>query len=434
MPDIRKGPLQFFEDTAKIGDVVQFRFFVWKGILVNHPDAIRYILQDNNRNYSKHTFAYENLLPIVGKGLLTSDGEDWLSQRRLIQPAFHRQRIQDFSRVMVASADEMVDRWEQERFDQNPFNAAEEMMRLTLQIVGKALFSRDLSKEADSVGHAFNYANDYISRRMRSLFITPGRRQFNASLQELDRVVQEIIAERRAETGQRQDRSPDLLDMLVEARHEDSHQGMSDRQVRDEVMTLMLAGHETTATSLAWTWYLLAAHPQVEARLHEELDDVLCGRLPSMEDLPRLEYCRWVLQESMRLYPPAWIITRRAEAEDEIGGYRIPAKSMVEMSAYLIHRHPRYWEDPLKFDPERFTPQRSAGRPQYAYMPFGGGPRLCIGRDFAMTEALLVLALVGSRWKLVMEPGQTIVPDPLITLKPKGGIWMRLVARDASSP
>lgn len=425
MPDVNRDPLGFFERASQYGPIFSFRFFIWSGIMVNHPDYIKHILKENNKNYSKQTHDYQVIKPIVGEGLLTSEGDFWLRQRRLIQPAFHRHRIQSFGTPMTDSTLQMLERWQSEPFRSEPFDVSNEMMRLTLSIVGKALFSQDLSHEAEAVGRSFTEASNYTSRKLRSVVLLSGGKEYRRAISELDRVVMEMIAERRSGKDRiEDDRNEDLLDMLLSARDEETGQGMTDKQLRDEVTTLLLAGHETTANALSWTWYLLSKNPDVSHKLRAELKMVLNGRVPNMDDLFNLPYTRMVIQESMRLFPPAWIISRRAEEEDSVGDYYIPAKSIIHISSYVMHRHPDYWDNPEKFDPERFCPERSEGRPAFAYFPFGGGPRLCIGRDFAMAEAQLILATVASRCQLELVPGHPVVPDPQITLRLKHGLQM----------
>lgn len=435
LPEIQRNPLEFLTCLAReYGDVAKFRFAFFKGYLVSHPEAIKHILQDNNRNYNKDNFDYKMLKPVVGEGLLTSDDDLWLRQRRLIQPAFHRQRIQAFGSVMTETTLEMLERWHKLAAQGEPIDAAIEMMRLTLRIVGKALFGQDIGREADVVGKAFAAVNADISARFRTLLSpplflpTPGNRRLQASIRALNELVNGIIQARRAAFAAGERGGTDLLAMLLEAQDEESGEHMSDRQLRDEVMTLLLAGHETTANNLSWTWYLLSQHHQEEARLHAELGQVLGGRLPEVADLANLPYTRRVVQEALRLYPPAWILSRKAIQADELCGYAIPANAVVEMSPYIMHHHPRYWDDPAAFDPERFTEQRAAGRPAYAYFPFGGGPRLCIGRDFALLEAQLILATVAQRFRLRLVPGHPVELEPLVTLRPKYGLRMMMQA------
>lgn len=433
--EFRRNPLDFLVGIAgQYGDIVRFRVMYYSGILLNHPDYIKHVLQDNNRNYNKKNFDYEMLKPVLGEGLLTSDGDFWLRQRRLMQPAFHRKRIAGFGALMVEATGQMLERWEHHaRQDgDTPLDVAEEMMRLTLHIVGQALFSQDISQEADTVGESFTYVNQALVDRIRRPFApplswpTPGNRRFHYQVARLNQVVDEIITGRQVALRHNGQEGEDLLAMLLMARDEDTGEGMSVSQLRDEVMTLLLAGHETTANALSWTWYLLSQHPHVRQRLEAELSQALGGRMPQVEDLPSLPFTRQVIQEALRLYPPAWIISRRTIQADEIGGYPIPANSLVDMSAYVTHRHPRYWPNPEVFDPDRFAPGRAEELPPFAYFPFGGGPRLCIGRDFALLEAQLILASVAQRFRLELLPGHPVEPEPLITLRPMYGLKMIL--------
>lgn len=428
--EIRRDSLGFLLSAAReYGDIVSFHFMFFPGLLINHPDYIQHVLQDNHRAYSKQTFDYAVLKPVLGEGLLTSDGDFWLRQRRLIQPAFHRQRIAAFGEQMVQDTQEMLRRWEPISRNGQAVDVAEEMMRLTLTIVGRALFSVELSAQASTIGPAFTILNAEIAQLLRSFLPTPIKfrlPRFQRALGDLNRTVQSIIDQRRERLARSGEAGGDLLAMLIQARDEQTSEQMTDQQLRDEVVTLLLAGHETTANALTWTWYLLSQHPQVEERLRRELVSVLDGQPPNLDDLPRLSYTRMVVQEALRLYPPAWIISRKAEQEDEIGGYAIPKGTAVSLSAFTMHRHPGFWEAPEIFDPERFTAQRSENRPPYAYFPFGGGPRLCIGRDFALQEAMLILATVAQRYRLELAPAHPVEPEPLVTLRPKYGMKMLL--------
>jgi cytochrome P450 len=430
IPEIRRDPLKFLEELVRQrGDVSRFRFMWLEGYLVNHPDYIRRILVDNHRNYNKQNLANQMLRPVLGNGLLLSEGEFWLRQRRLIQPSFHKQRIQGFGEIMARATADMMQRWA--GLDpEKPLDMDREMMRLTLTIVGMALFSLDLSGESETVGKSFSYINQFISERARTVLVpplglpTPANRRFHKARRQLVEVVQEIITERRAAIHRDQGGGDDLLAMLLEARDEETGEGMTDQQIQDEVMTLLLAGHETTANALTWTWYLLSQNPEAEQKLHAELDEVLEGKMPGMADLGRLRYTQMVVKEALRLYPPAWILSRNAVEADTLGDFYVPAGTVVDVSPYLMHRHPGFWDEPLRFDPERFTPERAEKRPQYAYFPFGGGPRLCIGRDFAIVEAQIILAAAASRFQMRLAPGHPVGIDPLITLRPLGGMPM----------
>lgn len=421
-------PLEMMETlVAEYGDAVRFRALLhFFGYIFCHPDHNKHVLQDNNKNYTK--LPHPSLLiltPVVGNGLLTSDGEFWRRQRRLAQPAFHRQQIAGFATTMTDATLNLIDQWQ----DGQQLDLAEAMMHLTLEIAGKTLFSIDLTREADTVGEAFTAVNEEVAhltarpfayQRLRFFPWWHSSRVIHQNTAVLDTVVHKIIAERR-QSGQAK---ADLLSMLMDARDEETGAGMDDKQLRDEVMTLMLAGHETTAVNLAWTFYLLSAHPDVRQKLEAELAAVLNGRAPTIADLPHLAYTTMVIEESMRLYPPAYAIARFGHAPDTLGGYDIPANTVLTLSPYLTHRHPEFWPQPHAFIPERFTPEQKAERPRYAYLPFGGGPRQCIGNNFAMTEAILLLATIAQKFRLTLQPGHQVEMEPLITLRPKGGLPM----------
>jgi cytochrome P450 len=412
------------------GDVVRIPSVLGSFYLVNHPDGVKRILQENHRNYDKNTFDYNILKSLLGTGLLTNDGPSWLQQRRLMQPNFHRQRVMAFGTLMTDASLVLLERWKNHMQEGQTLDIVQEMMHLTLYIIGQALFSLDLSAEGATVGRAFATASRLLIEHTYSPWIplsvpTPRNRRYHQARQEMSNVVYSIIRTRRQSSEDKED----LLSMLLHVRDEETGEGMDDRQLHDEILTLMLAGHETTSNALSWTFYLLAQHPDVEQRLHQELHDILGGRAPTVNDLPNLPYTQWVIAEAMRLYPPAWATTRHALADDEIEGYRIPADSVIVISQYLTHRHPDFWEKPDVFDPERFSPERSASRPHYAYFPFGGGPRLCIGNTFAMTEAQLILATIAQHYTLRLVPGIHVELEPLITLRPLHGLAMMLHSR-----
>jgi cytochrome P450 len=426
---IQRNPLEFLLHCARAyGDLVQFPVGQLPVYFLNHPDAIKHVLQDNHRNYTKNTVQFNTLALVTGQGLLTSDGDVWLRQRRLMQPAFHRQRVAGFGREMTAAAERMLARWEA----LPPGTALDvdaEMMTVTLEVVGRTLFSADLSREAGSLVPAVLTALDYIVHRAQTPLAfplnlpTPRNRRFQAALKTLDAVVYALITERRR-TGQARD---DVLALLLEAR--DEGQGMTDQQLRDEIITLIIAGHETVASALTWTWHLLAQHPECEERLWLEVVSTLAGRLPAVDDLPNLAYTRMLFDEALRLYPPAWLITRRSLAPDRVMGQALPANALVIISPYVIHRHPGFWPDAERFDPLRFAPERQRDLPRFAYLPFGGGPRQCIGNTFALVEGALILAAVVQRFRLRPPPAQSVHVEPLVTLRPKGGLPMTLERR-----
>jgi cytochrome P450 len=426
---IRSDPLGFLVDCAQsYGDVVRFPLGSRQAIFINSAEGIKHILQDNHTNYNKDTFQYNALATITGRGLLTNDGDSWLRQRRLAQPAFHRQRLAGFAAMMVASTQRILEQWEKSSREGIPIDVDAEMMRLALEIVGKALFSIDLSREAGTLTSAVLSALDHIMLRARTLVVppdyvpTPQNLSFRAALATLDHAVEEIIATRQNNADAHQD----LLAMLMKSNDADTRKSMTPRQLRDEIITLLIAGHETVASSLTWTWYLLSKHPAVRQRLHSDLTTMLGGRSPLAEDLESLNYLRATINEALRLYPPAWIITRKAIDGDEVSGFPISPGTLIILSPYTIHRHPGYWQQPEGFDPERFMIEPTLKPPRYAYIPFGGGPRLCIGNEFALMESALVMAVIIPRFRLDLLPGREIRVEPLVTLRPHSGLWMNV--------
>jgi cytochrome P450 len=423
----RRDPTGFLTRVARdYGDVAHFRFGPRRLYLLSHPDLVREVLVTRHRNFIK-SYALQRSRVLLGHGLLTSEGEFHLRQRRLSQPAFHRERIDGYGRVMARHAADTAARWQ----DGATVDMAEEMGRLTLAIVGKTLFDADVEGEAHEIGQALTDAMT-LFRRLTVPFSEvldrlplPSTRRFHRARRRMDDTVYRMIAEHRR-SGDR----GDLLSMLLLAQDEEGDGGrMTDEQLRDEALTLFLAGHETTANALTWTWYLLSQHPHVEERLHAELDRVLGGRTPGPEDLPQLGYARAVLAESMRVFPPAWVIGRQPLEDFEVGGFRIPAGTIVMMSPWVIQRDARFWPDPLRFDPERWTSEADAARHRFAYFPFGAGPRKCIGEAFAWMEGTLLLAALAGHWRARLAPGHPVETDPLVTLRTRHGMRMRLERR-----
>jgi cytochrome P450 len=432
--------LLLYKNSKEYGDFIYYPLGILNTYLINHPDAIQHILQLNHRNYNKDTFQYNLLSSITGNGLLTSGGEFWLRQRRLVQPAFHRNRIIGLSDLITGTTHSMLERWDRLSKTGQPVDIDAEMMQLTLAIVGKALFSIDLTDQANELSRAALTVLDYIVHRARHpISLPPGfpnsrNREFKSALNKLDKAVISIINRRRMPEkhgGSSAVDHGDLLDRLLEARDEQSGVGMTNQQMRDEIITLLIAGHETVASALIWTWYLLSQNHLAEERLHAELAQVLGGRLPAANDLTNLPYTRMVFEEALRLYPPAWMNSRIALTEDTIEcgeTYTIPAGALVIISPYIIHRHPDYWESPETFNPERFMPEQISNRPHFAYIPFGGGPRLCIGDSFARFEAQLIIASIAQRYRLELLSKLPIEPEPLVTLRPKNGMSMRIIS------
>ena len=405
------------------------KVLAYHGYLVTDPAGIRHVLQDNARNYHKSP-VYARLRDTLGNGLLTSEDASWLRQRRLAQPAFHRQRLQAMTDAMVACTEQMLDRWDAIATAGTEIDVVEEMMGLTQAIIVRTMFSTDLGGAAEVVNRTWPIINRRIgetfwSTKLETSLPFAANRRFWRAVRELDAVVYRIIADRRRT---RRDEA-DLLSMFLSARDEDTGEGMSDRQLRDEVMTMLLAGHETTSLALSWTYHLLSRHPEAGRSVADEVDRVIGGGRPSFAHLDRLAQIRRVLDESLRLYPPAWGFSRQALADDEIGGYRVAKGSIVFLIPYVLHRRPKLWPDPERFDPDRFTPEAEAARPKFAYLPFGGGPRGCIGNNFALIEAQLIVAAVAQRFRVEVVPGQDILPEPLITLRPAPGVRARIRRR-----
>jgi cytochrome P450 len=427
MPEFNRDTLAFITRCKEFGDVVRSRFLYIHAYFLYHPDDIEYVVSTNAKNFIKsRTLRSPFFQRLVGNGLLTSEGEVWRRQRRLAQPAFHRQRISAYGDVMADYAQRMISVWQEGEVR----DIHRDMMRLTLEIVVKTLFNAEVSEDADKVGRVLaRIVKPFASQATVKWILdnrlpTPMHRRFFGAAKEIDDIVYRIIAERRS-SGSDQG---DLLSMLLQE-HDDDGTQMSDKQLRDEVMTLFLAGHETTALTLSWTWYLLAQNLEVERKLHAELDEVLSGRPPKMSDLPRLQYTEMIVRESMRLYPPAYGLGREAVEECEIGGFRVPRKAQVFMFQWVTQRDSRYFSEPERFYPERWTEEFANSLPKYAYFPFGGGPRACIGNYFAMMEIVLVLATMGQRFRFSLLPDYPVSLLPAMSLRPRDGIRVRVENR-----
>ena len=413
----RRDPLQFFADTHRqYGDFAGINFGPQRIYLVSHPDWIEDVLVTSAKKFHKGV-ALQRAKRLLGEGLLTAEGQAHLKQRRTIQPLFHRQQVQRFAEAMVKHAL----RWRESVSPDAPIDMTSEMAALTLAIVGETLFSSDVKSDADEVrdaltaavqsfGIAFLPGIEYLEKLPLPVFV-----RVRKARERLDRVILRVIEERRRDGGGNGGHG-DLVSMLLNARDPEnpSAPGMSDQQIRDEAMTIFLAGHETTANAMAWTWYLLSQSPDVERKLHDELARVLCGRTPAVEDVPKLEYTRAIVAESMRLYPPAWTMGRKAIERHEIDGHTIEPGALVIVSQWIAHHDPRWWDAPNDFTPERW--QSPAPRPKYAYFPFGGGSRICIGESFAWTEAILLLATIAQRWRFAARSTPGL--EPRITLRP----------------
>jgi cytochrome P450 len=425
---LNANPLEYFTKLARDhGDVAGMRVLNFKSIFINHPDAIEEVLVTNARKYTKGKVLRANR-HVFGEGLLTSEGEFWLRQRRLAQPAFHRGRIASYAATMVEYTQRLLEEWR----DGEERDAHKEMMRLTLQIVGKTLFDADVARDARDVGKSLELLLEIGADFRRTILIphwvpTPTNLRVKREVAQIEKILYRIIAERRASGHD----AGDLLSMLLAAQDEDGTR-MTDKQLRDETITLFLAGHETTASTLSWTWWLLAQNPAVEAKLHAELDSVLGGRSPSFDDLPKLPYTGHVITESLRLYPAAWGMARLVVEDHEVAGYPVTKGMGVAMAQWVVHRDPRWYDAPEKFQPERWEGDLLKRLPRFAYFPFGGGPRQCIGNSFALMEAALLLATIAQKFRLRLVANHPVVPLASITLRPRHGVRVLLEGRHQS--
>lgn len=410
-----RDPLGFFTAlTRQYGDIVCYRPAPDTAYLINHPDYIRHVLVDNNRSYSKATYSNQIFKKVVGDGLITAEGEAWLWQRRLMQPAFHHTRLERLDGLIVEAAQTMLESWQHYYQQNQPIDIAREMATLTLTVTTRALFGVNLGDHVIAVGEIVN--------RAANLFEKPSNPALQQAAQEFRQVVDEIIRTRIhdfKDTG-------DLLSSMILARDEISGQGLSDEQLRDQLMGFLLAGYETTANALTWTWYLLSQNPAAIDRLRAEVRRVLGKRDPRYSDLANMPYLRNVFDESLRLYPPAWILGRRAIDEDYIGGYYVAPGTVLAISIYTLHRHPQFWTQPETFDPDRFATSRTDQRHRYAYIPFGAGPRRCIGSTFGILEACLIIACIVQEYELQLMPGIEVQPQAIFVLRPNRDLLMSL--------
>lgn len=418
------------------GDIFQLSFGFLKPLMgfrrvmvLSNPDYVKHIMQENNRNYRK-SFGYEVLKLLLGEGLLTSEGDFWRRQRRLMQPAFHRDRLASFAKIMTDEGNEVLKKWNSLP-DKSVINLSHDMMEMTLNIVCKAMFSTDVGDAIDVVNREFGVANEKLIRRITKplkfpLWIpTPGNSREKQAYNAIRQVVAGIIEKRRNS----RERYDDLMAMLMEAKDEETGEMMSDSQIKDEVVTIFLAGHETTAVALTWLFHCIEENPEVENKLLQEAKAVLNGRTPVLNDLPQLDYTRMVIEETMRLYPPVWIIGRRTLEDDVIDGYFIPKETNCLMPVYQIHRDDRFWEEPLKFKPERFSRENNKHRHKFVYFPFGGGPRLCIGNNFALMEMQLTVPMIVQHFHLHKPKNFKFKQDPLITMRPEPEMRMEIMRR-----
>ncbi|MAT97248.1 MAG: cytochrome P450 [Anaerolineaceae bacterium] len=432
IPEIQRDPLAFLQrSAAEHGDFIHYPLGLWEVFQLNHPDLIEHVLVTNQRNYSKNTVQYNTLAKITGRGLLTSDGRFWRRQRRMIQPAFHRQKVLGWGQTMMTATQKMLQKWQPIAQSGQPLDIDEEMMAVTLEIIGQALLGINLEEDAVELAQAVLTMLDYVVYRSQRPIVlpltipTPRNRRFREGLQKLDALIDQAITNHQQGRG-----SPDdILSQMLAATDRETGEKMSRSELRDELITLIVAGHETAASGLSWLFYLLSQYPDVEEELVAEIDGVLNGRLPTTDDLPNLPTVDRVIAEALRLYPPAWVITRRAIEADTLLGAPIPANAIIIMSPYTTHRHPAFWQKPDQFYPNHFLPEAEKVRTRYAYFPFGGGARLCIGDQFAKVEMGLIVTAVYQKYRLKLLPNHLVVADPLVTIRPKHGLMMTLQRR-----
>ncbi|MGP4005783.1 cytochrome P450 [Streptomyces sp. 4N124] len=433
-PSFRRDPLAFLpRGRERYGDIFRFRTLGIPMVMVNHPDHIRRILVDKSTQYDKNASLYKAVRPVLRTGLIANaDTEQWRRQRRMMAPHFTPGAVGAFARNMTTETVRMLDRWERDPRDERVIDAMDEFGRLALAIVNRSLFSADVSTTAQGFERAFGVANSILAAFFRCPFPplsvpTPSRRRLRRAIDAMDSFVSGFVQGRLcADT----DAEPDLLTLLLHSADEEDGRGMALERLHHEVLNLCVGAYETTTNALCWAFHLLARHPDAEKRLHEEVDRVLGDRIPQFEDLPELAYTRMVVDETLRIYSPAYQFMRHASQDDEIAGYRIPAGSNMLINSYVLHRHPDFWDEPETFRPERFGAEEIAGRPRHAYIPFGSGQRVCIGRHFALTELTLVLATVARTYRLVLPvDAPDVHPEALITLRPRGGMRLRLEHR-----
>ena len=429
----RKDPAGFLVDMQKkYGDVVQFPLPILPVYLVSHPEDVDRVMRVNARNYGKKTIQYDNLALVTGDGLLAADTPSWKRQRKLIQPAFHHEAIMRVGPDTVLVTDRMLNKW-QKLSDNSVIDIDDDMMHAALEIVGRSLFGTDLAGDVEKTAQATLDALDIIVARARTPITFPkwiptrNNRKLAKALKQLNSAVSRILEERKKiSTELGKDRQVDMLDLLLAA-HDDEG-ALNSQELRDQIVTFIVAGHETVASSLTWTWWLLGSHQDIQRKVHQEVDEVLNGREPNVKDVENLKYTKAVVDEALRIFPPGWVVSRRALEKDNLGGYEIPENAVIIISPWTTHRHPASWTNSEKFEPERFLPD--APTPEKGtYLPFGIGPRMCIGKDFALLESVLLIARVAQSWNL-KPAGQTPIPKALVMVRPEGGLPMFIERRN----
>jgi len=421
----RDNVLAFLDAWRRYGDTVRFRGPVTLYLLA-HPDGVKHVLQDNAANYPRPPFVRDRLQAIVGGGLVGAEGAGWVRSRKMAQPAFRRHSLEGYGRQFVEATTEVLDSWAASAERGRPLDLEPEMVRVSLANLAASLFQTDWRREIGRVGPAVGEILAFANSAVTSVLDTarlplPATRRFRRNLELLDAFLYPLIAERRRHPG-----GDDLVSMLVSVVDEETGTGLTDKQVRDETISFFIAGHATIASALTWTWFLLSTHPEVWRRLRAEVEEVLGGRPPAVADLPRLGYTTMVVQETMRLYPPIYLVLRRATAADEVGGYRIPAGANIALCPYVTHRHPGFWDNPEGFEPERFAPEAARRRHRLAFFPFSGGPRRCIGEGFAQLQLPLVVAMVAQRYRLSLLPARPAEVEAAVTLRPRAPMLMRV--------
>ncbi|HUG34388.1 MAG TPA: cytochrome P450 [Anaerolineales bacterium] len=426
MPEMVSDMLGLFTKTARNhGGIAQFKLLGKPYLLVTDPDYVKYILQDNHHNYIRGR-SVETGRVLLGNGLPLTDGDFWLRERRLLQPAFHRERLEGLTTTAGQIIDTFLQTWTEKARSNRMIDMDDEMMNLTLTVIIKSMFSADIDDKIHSLSRAFNVASKFMLWRSQQMWApplsvpVPRNVEYNRALKVLNETIYPLIADARMNP------KDDLLGMMLEMRDAETGEGMTDQQARDEVVTIFFAGHETTAATMTWAFYSLWRHPEVEGRLREEIKSVLDGRMPKFADLSKLTYMQMVVNEILRLYPAAYLFAREAVTDDVIDGYPIPTGNLIFITPFITHRDPKYWPDPEKFDPERFTPENTGSRPKHVYYPFGEGPHVCIGNNFAVMEMQLILAAVLQRYKLTLDPMQKIAFKPEATLRPRYGMKFKV--------
>jgi len=426
LPAIRRDNVHAFLDGwRRYGDTVRFRGPMTLYLLA-HPDAVRHVLQDEAANYPRPPFVRNRLQAIVGDGLVGAEGADWVRSRRMAQPPFRRHQLDRYGPLFAEATAEVLDSWTRHAANGRPLDVESEMVRISLANLAASLFRTDWRRDIDRVAPAVADILAFANSRLTSVVDTrrlplPSSRRFDRCLELLDSILYPLIAERRMAPG-----GEDLVGMLVDVRDQETGARLTDKQVRDETISFFIAGHATIASALTWTWYLLSTHPECWRRLRAEVVEVLGDRPPAVADLPRLPYTTMVVQEAMRLYPPIYLVLRRALADDEIGGWRIPAGADIALCPYVTHRHPEFWDNPEGFDPERFAAERAGRRHRMAFFPFSGGPRRCIGEGFALLQLPLVVAMVAQRFRLTLLPARPAEVMAAVTLRPRAPMLMRV--------